>query len=355
MEYTRREAVGIMAAFAALANAAEPGAFARAQQMQPSHAVDVAGYWTNFYDDTVTTKGANKAALANAKRKTVYLHSPDSGQAVVYAENIPKTQLPAISGDVLVKMAVSQYRPGKGDISTDVSHIRIDATQTFDYMNLVAPLSWAVLASLAPPTATQTAKLPTLDSLGLNDQAKKDAGGQNLHQMTLPSGLGKLAVNVTKPSNPVFAEIIKTTSTAVSAGLSMMVLPAISVPAIKIFSELLGKWQGHATVIMNGNLTPVIATSVTPANVPMPQDPMPLPSGYYVMVPEEHQAELNSELPNLVVQNGFLVHKDAPQTDDLQTRAKGAVQGVSYVTLRMYCDKAPANGCSNPPTTTGTA
>jgi len=90
-------------------------------------------------------------------------------------------------------------------------------------------------------------------------------------------------------------------------------------------------------------------------DVPMPQDPMALPSGYYVMVPQEHQDELNSELPKLTVQNGFLVHTDAPQTDDLQTRAKNAVPGVSYATLRMYCDKAPANGCSNPPTTTGTA
>ena len=107
---------------------------------------------------------------------------------------------------------------------------------------------------------------------------------------------------------------------------------------------------------MNGNLTPVIATSVTPADVPMPQDPMSLPSGYYVMVPQEHQDELNSELPNLVVQNGFLVRKDAPQTDDLQTRAVKAVPGVSYATLRFYCSKAPANGCdANKPTTTGTA
>jgi hypothetical protein len=350
MEYTRRDAIAIAAAFAALANKFEPGAFAQAVQTQPSHAVDVSGYWTNFYNDTVATKGANKAALANAKRQTVYLQSPDSGQAVVYAENIPKTALPAISGDVLVKMAVSQYRPGKGDVSMDISHLRIDATQTFDYMNLIAPLSWAALASLTPPTTTQAAKLPTLDQLGFNAQPSKD--GQNLHQLTLPAGVGKLAVNVTKPANPVFAEIIKTTSVAVSAGLSMMVLPAISVPAIRIFSELMGKWASHATVIMNGNLTPVIATSTMPADVPMPQDPMSLPSGYYVMVPKEHQDELNSELPQLVVQNGFLVRKDAAQTDDLQARAVKAVPGVSYATLRLYCSKAPANGCSaNAPTT----
>jgi len=349
MEYTRREAVGLMAAFAAVANAYDPKAFAEAAQMQPTHAVDVAGYWSNFYNDTVATKGANKAALASEKRKTVYLQASDSGKPIVYADNIPRTTLPAIQGDVLVKMAVSQYRPGHGDISTDVSHIRIDATQTFDYMNLVAPLSWAVLASLTPDKGT--AKLPTLDAIGFNDLSKQQTG-TNLHQMTLPAGVGKLAVNVTKPSNPVFAEIIKTTSKLVTAGLSMMVLPAISVPAISVFTELLGKWQGHATVIMNGNLTPVIATSVAPENVPMPQDPMSLPSGYYVMVPKEHQDELNSELPKLTVQNGFLVHADAPQTDDLETRAEKAVPGVSYATLRFYCSKAPANGCdSNKPST----
>ncbi len=349
MEYTRREAIGIMAAFAAVANAYDPKAFAEAAQMQPTHAVDVAGYWSNFYNDTVATKGANKAALANEKRKTVYLQAADSGKPIVYAENIPRTTLPAITGDVTVKMAVSQYRPGHGDISTDVSHIRIDATQTFDYMNLVAPLSWALLASLTPDKGTS--KLPTLDSIGLNDLSKQQTG-TNLHEMTLPAGVGKLAVNVTKPSNPVFAEIIKTSSKLVTAGLSMMVLPAISVPAISIFTELLGKWQGHATVIMNGNLTPVIATSVTPENVPMPQDPMSLPSGYYVMVPKEHQDELNSELPKLTVQNGFLVHADAPQTDDLTTRAEKAVPGVSYATLRFYCSKAPANGCSSNAATT---
>ena len=354
MEYTRREAVGLMAAFAAVANAYDPKAFAEAAQMQPSHAVDVAGYWSNFYNDTVATKGANKAALANEKRKTVYLQSADSGKPIVYADKIPRTALPAITGDVNVKMAVSQYRPGKGDISTDVSHIRIDATQTFDYMNLVAPLSWAMLASLTPDKGTS--KLPSLDQIGFNDVAKQQQANTNLHEMTLPAGVGKLAVNVTKPANQVFAEIIKTSSKLVTAGLSMMVLPAISVPAISVFTELLGKWQGHATVIMNGNLTPVIATSITPENVPMPQDPMSLPSGYYVMVPKEHQDELNSELPTLKIQNGFLIRTDAPQTEDLEASAEKAVPGVSYATLRFYCTKAPANGCSsNAPTTKETA
>ena len=349
---TRREAVGLMAAFATIANQLDPAAFGQAINNAPSTAVDVAGYWSNFYNDTVITKGANKAALAAAKRKTLYLHTPDSGKAIAFAENIPVTTLPAINGDVLVKMSVSQYRPGRGDVSTDISHLRIDATQTFDYMNLVAPLSWATIASLTPDKST--AKIPTLDQLGFHAQPAAD--GQNLKQLTLPSGVGKMAINVTRPANPTFTNIIQTTSTSITAALSMLTLPAISVPAIKVFTELFGKWQSHATVIMNGNLTPVIATSVTPTDVPMPQDPMALPSGYYVMFPAQHQDELTAAFNKLTVQNGFLVQTDAPTSDDLTTRAANAVPGVSYATLRIYCDKAPANGCAtNKPTTSAPA
>jgi len=349
MEINRRDMMTSAVAFALLAEAIDPRAFAQAVQNAPHTAVDVAGYWSNFYDDTIQTKGANQATLAAAKRKTLYLHSPDSGKAIVYAENIPVSTLPAINGDVLVKMAVSQYRPGSGDLSTDVSHLRIDATQTFDYMNLIAPLSWATIASITPDK--NVAKIPTLDQLGFKAQEAADT--VNLKQLTLPGGVGKMAVNVTRPADPKFTEIISTTSTLVTAALSVMTLPAISVPAIKIFSALLGKWQSHATVIMNGNLTPVIATSVTPADTPVPQSPMPLPSGYFVMFPEQHKDALTPEFDQLIVQNGFLVRKDAPDSQDLETRAKNAVPGVSYATLRIYCDKAPTNGCTtaNKPTT----
>jgi hypothetical protein len=125
----------------------------------------------------------------------------------------------------------------------------------------------------------------------------------------------------------------------------MMTLPAISVPAIRVFSELFGKWQQSAKVVMNGNLVPVIATSQPPTDVQLATDPMPLTSGYYVMYPEAHHDELSSEFPNLTVQNGFLIHKNAPSSDDLDTRAKNAVPGVSYVSLRIYASKAPLGGC----------
>jgi hypothetical protein len=344
MNLDRRNALKLSLAFAAVGEILDPEAALRAQQTAPrSGVVDVAEYWSQFYDDTTSNKGPNDAPLAKKSRKTVYLHCPDTGEQLQYANNLTRTVCPSIAGDVQVRMAVSQYRPSTGDTSVDVSHFRIDATQTFDFMNIVAPLSWATIASITPDK--KMSKLPTIDQFGFKAEATTPTASSNIKRVVLPRGVGKFAVNVTRPANPEMVQVVSSVSTTVTAVLSMMTLPAISVPAIKVFSALLGKWQSHGTVIMNGNLTPVIATSVTPPNVPMPQDPMPLTNGYYVMFPQEHQEELAKEFSNLTVQNGFLVHKDAAVGDDLDTRAKNAVPGVSYASLRMYVDKAPDNDC----------
>ena len=99
---------------------------------------------------------------------------------------------------------------------------------------------------------------------------------------------------------------------------------------------------------MNGNLQPVIATSELAPGLPMPQDPMPLKTGYYVMFPKAHQDELDSEFKNLTVKNGFMVHKD-DNDGDLASQAKRAVPGVSYATLRVYVDPAPTPNCPAKP------
>jgi hypothetical protein len=241
MSINRRDMMTSAAAFALLMADTEKEAFAEALREAPrENEVDVTNYWTNFYDHVepgVGTRG--KKGLAKSDRKTLYLHCPDSLGTLNYADNLSRDTLPDIQGDVLVKMAVSQFRPAKGDISTDITHLRIDASQSFDYMNLVAPLSWAAIASITPGTAVS--KLPTIDQLGFAAQAKAASDSTNLKQITLTSGVGQFAVNVTRPANPTFTKIVQSASVGVSAVLSMMTLPAISVPAVKVFSELFGK------------------------------------------------------------------------------------------------------------------
>ena len=344
MDMNRRDLLTSAGAFALLAHAADPRAFAQAVSNSPSHAVDVSDYWTRFYDDTA---GRGADALPDKKRKTVYVHTTNAGQPLVYADTLPTTVLPVIKGDAVAKLAISQYRPGHGDVSTDVSHLRIDASQTFDFMNIIAPVSWAVIASITPDP--QLSKIPPIDQFGFNTQPSTD--GANIKQITLPSGVGKLSVNVTRPANPEFTKIVKSSSQAVTAVLPMLVLPAISVPAIRVFSVLFGKWQSHASVVMNGSLQPVIATSELAPDLPMPQDPMPFKTGYYVMFPKAHQDELDSEFKNLTIKNGFMVHKD-DNDGDLASQATRAVPGVTYATLRVYVDPAATPSCPAKPTTT---
>ena len=77
----------------------------------------------------------------------------------------------------------------------------------------------------------------------------------------------------------------------------------------------------------------------------MPQEPVPLKNGYYIMFPKAHQDELDSEFKNLVVKNGFIVHK-VDSDGDLAARAGRAVPGVSYATLPVYVDPATNPSCA---------
>lgn len=145
------------AAFAILMAGTDRKAFAEAIQEAPrKNVTDVSDFWSKFYDNVGTDRGprGNKG-LPLTDRKTVYLQCPDSQGMLNYADNLDRKTLPAIEGDVLVKMAVSQYRPGTGDVSSDVTQLRIDASQNFNYMNIVAPLSWAAIASFTPPKDTK--------------------------------------------------------------------------------------------------------------------------------------------------------------------------------------------------------
>ncbi len=70
--------------------------------------------------------------------------------------------------------------------------MRIDATQTHAYMNLLAPLAWTAIASLKPSMA---GKIPSLDSLGF----KSDQATSATSNILLTQGVGKIAVNVSQP------------------------------------------------------------------------------------------------------------------------------------------------------------
>ncbi len=345
MTISRRGFLGDSAMLALLSGLMEAGTngFAQAQTDSPESAPhDALGYWSTFFDDATSERGSRgKSGLAAPARDTTYLHSPEEGQPLQFANNIPAKDLMSYNGDVAVNLHISQYRPGTGDQNLQASQLRIDTVQTKPYMNLLTPLAWSAIASLTPDK--MTGKMPSLDQLGF----KSAAATTPVSQLILPQGMGKLAVNVSKaPPNSKFISVFKALMQGGEAVMPLLNLPAISLPAIKTFTEVFAYYEDRTLFLMNGNLTPVVATADAAKSADAPTDFVGLLNGYYIMVPELHKPELTASLPNLVVQRGYLVHKDAPDTQDLQTRMQNAVPGVTYATMRVNVSKSANPSCS---------
>jgi hypothetical protein len=78
-------------------------------------------------------------------------------------------------------------------------------------------------------------------------------------------------------------------------------------------------------------------------------------SGDYLMIPQKHVDELAKELPNLDLVQGYLVHKDADPNLPIQSRAEGALPGVTYATMRISVQAFDASSASKPATPSATA
>ncbi len=156
-------------------------------------------------------------------------------------------------GDVAVNIQLSHFRPGSGVDKSKTQQLRIDATQTHPYMNLLAPLAWTAIAALKPNLAGKV----SLDQLGF----KSDQALSATSNILLTKGTGKLAVNVSQPPNDAqFLKILKIMITGAKLIAPMVVLPAVSVPALSAFSEAFGYWEDRTRFVMNGNLTTAVAT-----------------------------------------------------------------------------------------------
>jgi hypothetical protein len=97
---------------------------------------------------------------------------------------------------------------------------------------------------------------------------------------------------------------------------------------------------------MNGNLTTAVATQQALSDPTRDDSYIGLLSGDYVMVAKKDTEQLSKELPNLDLNQGYLVRKDANTNDPLETRAAAAVPGMTYTTMRLAVK--PIDGsCSN--------
>jgi uncharacterized membrane protein YgcG len=342
MSVTRRNFVGNGLALGLLSSLLPPEAASALSQQsaaspEPADAPhDAFDFWSGFYDSVdphsssygTAGRGAT-GGLADASLQTQYLHYHSDLGRLRYATDIDKTELLDHDGDVGVSIALSQFRPGTGDLKDQASQLRVDTTQTSPLMNLISPLAWTAIASIMPDKG---GKIPSLDQLGF----KPDEPMSSTSHILLTKGTGKLAVNISRaPNDSGFLKVLKVMMTGLKVVAPLVTLPAISIPALNAFSEAFAYWEDRTRFIMNGNLVHAIATQQAMADPEHDPRYIGLVSGDYVMVPQKHTDELASELPNLELNQGYLVRKDANKDLSIASRAAAAIPGVTYATMHL--------------------
>jgi hypothetical protein len=297
---------------------------------------DAYQFWKSFFDSVNTDspdfqKGARAgtAGLANPAAETQYLHYKSETKLLRYATDISKDELLDHDGDVAISIQLSKFRPGSGNDKSKDSQLRIDATQTHAYMNLLAPLAWTAIAVLRPGPG---GKMLSLDQLGF----KSDQATSATSNIVLTKGTGKLAVNVSQPPND--SQFLKVLKVMIAGGrlvAPLLVLPAVSVPALSAFSEAFGYWEDRTRFVMNGNLTTAVATQQALSEPSRDDSYIGLLSGDYVMLAKKDTEQFGKELPNLDLNQGYLVSKNADSSEPLETRAAASVPGITYTTMRI--------------------
>lgn len=340
---TDASAFGMLAALIPQLSAAQTSSAVQTPAEDTPH--DSLDFWGGFFDSVnpYSQNYGNKAAsrgptdqLPDPAAQTQYLQYDADNKRLRYASDIKKEELLDHDGDVGVSIALAQFRPGAGESNLKASQLRVDTTQVHPFVNILTPLAWSAIASVAPSKMGQV----SLDALGF----KSSQAMEGTSKILLTQGTGKLAVNVSRAAaESMFVKALNIMIQGAKIAAPIVSLPAISVPALSTFTEMLSYWEDRTRFVMAGNLTTAVATQQALNDPDREPTYIGLTSGDYLMVPQKHIDELSKALPNLDLVQGYLVAKDANPNLPLAQRAQGAVPGVTYASMHISVQPSATN------------
>jgi hypothetical protein len=199
----------------------------------------------------------------------------------------------------------------------------------------------------------QAGKLPSLQTLGF--QQPSLLSGEN--KVILPGGSGKFSVNVSSMTKESVLHKVLRDGVRVAGIVSPLVgFPAISVPAMQAFTAIYSVLEERASFIMSSPLMDAAATQAALKDPSFPPTFLPIKDGQYVMVPLEHTDKLAATLPQLEINQGWLVDRTDKSSRPVDQKAHDSVPDVTYLTLQMKvtpitaqaASPAPAGGSSAP-------
>ena len=325
----------IMASGALAALLAEQALAQPKQSASNSSLIRTSDFWGSFYDSVDPRKsraqrGVKGKSAVNGK-DVRYLYFDNAG--LRYTDQLKPTDLLDHSGDVAVNITLGQFRPGSTDAQSirqlTSSQVRVDCVQTRSFLNLLAPAAWVAMASLY---TDQAGKLPSLQALGF--QQPNLLSGDN--KVILPGGSGKFSVNVSSMTKEsVLHKVLRTGVKVAGTASPLIGLPAISIPAMQVFTAIYSMLEERASFIMSSPLLDAAATQAALKDPSFPPSFVPIRDGQYVMVPLEHTEKLAPKMSQLEINQGWLVDRTDKSNRPVDQKAFDIVPEVSYLTLQM--------------------
>jgi hypothetical protein len=295
-------------------------------------------YWSNLYASGAQ-KSRGASASPNKDRDPRFLYYSDKG-SLRWAQDIKASELPTFDEDAVVTMEMGGFRPGKLDDSK-LAKVRFAqmhlSCQRVTGNEFVGPLVWAAMATVF---AGKASKLPAVKDLSFTPSqgGQTMPGAPQLNRVLLSQGAGHLCVNITTtPTTSLLDKILGATVTATKVLTPLLGFPAISAPALQAFYTFYGALEkaNPENFLLNASQNDVAVTQKGAESSLISANSLKLLSGDYILIPAAHEADFAKEMDKLIVQDGYLVEKDAVGKLPPDERISQAVQTVSYITLNV--------------------
>lgn len=348
MSLSRRSFLAESASFGILSSILANSELAHAQaaaatqtRKQPTAGED---YWKTLYGGE--TRGRIK--VPDEDREPRFVHYSDT-TGLRWVEDIKATELPTFTEDAVVTMELSGLRAGSQDTSqlAKVKFTQLHLScQRVTGSEFIGPLVWAALATAFTDKATKIPSAQTLSWSALTgSQAPQPSGSPSasspLSHMVLNQGAGHMTVAITStPPTSLLHKVLAGTLTATKIVAPLLGFPGIALPALESFYSFYGQLEQAlpSNFLLNSAQQDVAVTQQGADNSQISKNALKLITGEYILLPKSQERDFAQEIDKLIVQNGFVVERDAKGIPD--DRVAQAIPSVSYLVLSVKVQPA---------------
>jgi len=297
-----------------------------------------AEFWTAFADSTGvpavqtgTFHMRGKGAGGDPGRAPVFLNfTKQTGFRAI--TDIKSTELLQHEGDVNMGLNVAGFRAAEADKTLfenlQSSQFRVDVIQKKGVLSFLDPMAWTAIAAMFP---NENGKMPKLQDTGFDPGVT----WQKMQSMRLPGGTGRWAFNFTmQAKESLFSQLLKTVSSEIGRFAPVIGLPAISVGALSAFTSFYALVHPPSSKSVFQHMPVDVFATAKSWEAQQSSVGLPLITGDYVLVPSSQYSKIKDALPNLELQQGFVVPKGTDPGSALGVAADPTkVPDVTYVTV----------------------